>query len=255
MNCLGEICFLQRFENTDCQAEKAGMRKYSMAGVIVIMAMAVSCKKNNDKETKEFRFDFSQGVEGWQGFFSDYPVGAENFYELEFAHSYLPAPLDASVRAIKISGNNHSDDLLSLIVRKFENLKPNTVYAITFDIELASNVTINSPGAGGSPDLELGVGGLSNLPKSNIDNSDYYRPNFTSLLQSRQSNEVLQSVGRIGVSTNFPAPFTLINRNNLSDPISLKTNSNGELWIMIGTDSGFEGITTLYYKSIKIRLE
>ena len=231
------------------------MKKYFITGLVLIALMSVSCKKDNDKEIKEFRYEFGQSVDGWQGFFSDYPVGSESFYELEFAHSYLPAPLNTSLRALKISGNNHSDDLLSLIVRKFENLKPNTVYSVSFDIELASNVTGNSPGVGGSPDLELGVGGLSILPKSNIHNSDYYRPNFTSLLQSRQSNEVLQSVGRIGVSSNHPAPFTLINRNNLSDPISLKTNSNGELWIMIGTDSGFEGITTLYYKSIKIRME
>jgi hypothetical protein len=159
------------------------------------------------------------------------------------------------VRAIKISGNNHSDDLLSLIVRKFENLKPNTIYSVTFDIELASNVTSNSPGIGGSPDLELGVGGLAGLPKSNIDNADYYRPNFVSLLQSRQSNETLKSAGRLGVSPTYPTPFTLVNRNNLSDPISLKTNANGELWLMIGTDSGFEGITTLYYKSIKVKME
>ncbi len=61
------------------------------------------------------------------------------------------------------------------------------------------------------------------IPKNDIDNSDYYRPNFISLLQSRQSNEVLKSVGRIGVSPNYPTPFLLINRNNLSDPILLKT--------------------------------
>jgi hypothetical protein len=230
------------------------MKRYSVLALLLV-AVLVSCKKSNEKEGQEFKFDFSQNTEGWQGFFSDYPVGSESFYELEFSHSYLPAPLNGSVRAIKISGNNHSDDLLSLIVRKFENLKPNTVYSVTFDIELASDVTSNAPGIGGSPDLELGVGGLSELPKNNIDDQDYYRPNFISLLQSRQSNEVLKSVGRIGVSPNYPAPFTLINRNNLSDPILLKTNANGELWVMIGTDSGFEGITTLYYKSIKVRME
>ena len=171
-----------------------------------------------------------------------------------FTRSALPAPLNGSVNAIKISGNNHSDDLLSLIVRKIENLEPNTVYSVTFEIELASNVTSNSPGIGGSPDLEFGVGGLTYRPENTI-SMGYYRPNFTSRLQSRESNEVLKSVGRIGVSPDYPAPFTLINRNNLSDPMPLKTNANGELWLMMGTDSGFEGITTLYYKSILVRMQ
>jgi hypothetical protein len=214
----------------------------------------VSCKKDKEKDVKEYHFAFSEHTEGWEGFFSDYPAGSESFYELEFVHSYLPAPLDETVRALKISGNNHSDDLLSLVVRKIDNLRPNSVYTVTFDIELASNVTSNSPGAGGSPDLEIGVGGLPYKPQNIVD-AGYHRPNFVSLLQSRQSNDVLQSVGRIGVSNAFPAPYTLVNRNNLSEPMQLKTNDNGEMWLMIGTDSGFEGITTLYYKSIKVRME
>lgn len=229
------------------------MNRYTIFAFL-LMLVFISCKKDKEKDMKEFEFDFTENTEGWEGFFSDYPVGSESFYELEFAHSYLPPPLDETVRALKISGNNHSDDLLSLIVKKIDNLRPNTVYSVTFNIEIASNVTINAPGAGGSPDLEFGVGGLSYKPENSV-NAGYYRPNFTSLLQSRQSNEVLQSAGRIGVSTDHPAPYTLVNRNNLSEPMPLKTNNNGELWIMIGTDSGFEGITTLYYKSIKIRME
>jgi hypothetical protein len=229
------------------------MKRYSIL-IMLSVIVFISCKKNNAKEVKEFKFDFAQSVEGWQSFFSDYPVGSEVFYELVFSRPALPAPLDGSVSAIKISGNNHSDDLLSLIVRKIENLKPSTAYSVTFDIELASNVTSNAPGIGGSPDLELGVGGLAYRPENNI-SQGYYRPNFTSRLQSRESNEVLKSVGRIGVSPDYPTSFTLINRNNLSDPMPLKTNADGELWLMIGTDSGFEGITTLFYKSIMVRME
>ncbi|NOT93872.1 hypothetical protein [Ferruginibacter sp.] len=222
--------------------------------VILLALSLVSCKKNNEKETKEFHFDFAQGVEGWQSFFSDYPVGSENSYQLEFSHSFLPAPLNGTIRAVKISGNNHSDDLLSFIVRKFENLKPNTDYSVNFNIEFASNATSNGVGIGGSPDLEIGVGGLSYIPQNNI-SQGYYRPNFISRLQSHESNDVLKSAGRIGVSTNFPTPFMLVNRNNFSNPVLLKTNNNGELWLMIGTDSGFEGTTSLYYKSIGITLK
>lgn len=219
-----------------------------------MMLVFASCKKDKEKDVKEFDFDFAGNAQGWESFFSDYPVGSEAFYELEFSHASLPAPLDQNRKSIKISGNNHSDDLLSLIVRKFDNLLPNKVYAVSFNIELASNVTSNSPGIGGSPDLEFGVGGISYKPENSL-KDDYYRPNFTSLLQSRQSNEILQSVGCLGVSNDFPAPYTLVNRNNLSELIHLKTNSDGELWLMIGTDSGFEGTTTLFYKSIKITME
>jgi hypothetical protein len=33
-----------------------------------------------------------------------------------------------------------------------------------------------------------------------------------------------------------------------------RTASDGSLWIAIGTDSGFEGITTLYYDRIAVTL-
>jgi hypothetical protein len=76
---------------------------------------------------------------------------------------------------------------------------------------------------------------------------------WDSLLQSRESNSVMQMIGTIGVQDNTTA-YTLINRNNIDKPIKLKTNDLGELWLMIGTDSGFEGITALYFSSIIIKL-
>ncbi|MNL52328.1 hypothetical protein D3C87_1754910 [compost metagenome] len=33
-----------------------------------------------------------------------------------------------------------------------------------------------------------------------------------------------------------------------------KTDANGNLWLIFGTDSGFEATTTLYYTSVKVKL-
>lgn len=188
-------------------------------------------------------------------FFSDYPVGEETFYELEFNNTFLPSPLDQNIKSLKISGNNHSDDLFSAIFRKFENLQPNKSYSITFNIDIASNALIGGVGVGGDPNLALGVGGINYLPNSNIDNLNYYRPNFISKIQSGQSNDVFKIIGKIGSSDTYPTPYKMINRNNIDNPFTIKTNSNGEFWLMIATDSGFEGITTLYYKSINIKID
>ncbi len=229
------------------------MKKYLATALFALACVSlVSCRKKDQEPVHQYRFQFNAGTHGWKAFFSDYPVGEETFFELEFAHQNLPAPLDPSVKALKISGNNHSDDLLSMITRKFEGLKPNTTYAVTFNVELASNVATNSIGIGGTPDLALGAGGLSYEPKSTVDEQDWYRPNFSSALQSRLSNDTLKMLGRIGVN-DTTTDYTLINRNNGKDPVYITSNANGELWLLIGTDSGFEGPTTLYFKSIDIR--
>jgi hypothetical protein len=223
---------------------------------IMIFSILLSCKKEEAKlQTFEYNFTFANGTESWQSFFSDYPVSEEDFYKLVFIDTLLPAPLDQTVKSLKISGNNHSDDLFSAIYRKFSNLEPNKTYLVTFNIEFASDAIIGGVGAGGDPNLALGAGCINYLPAKTIDNLNYYRNNFPSLIQSGQSNEVFKILGGIGVSENYPTPFKLINRNNIGNPVTIKANSNGDIWLIIATDSGYEGTTTLYYKSINVKIE
>jgi hypothetical protein len=219
--------------------------------IIVLTLIGCEGKENKPDNPPLQIFEFSQNTQGWSSFFSDYPVGSEEFYELQFQHTNLPVPLNTNTFALKLSGNNHSDDLMSLIYRKFEGLQPNADYAVTFDVDIASIAQSNSVGAGGSPDLFLGAGGISQVPANSIDGLNIYRSNFEGF-QDGKSNNVFKMLGRIGVSDNT-TEWTMINRNNIDAPIILKTNSNGELWLMMGTDSGFEATTTLYFTKITIR--
>lgn len=228
-------------------------KNFSILLPLVLLSLASCTKTDKPTDYREFTYNFNSGTQGWTGFFSDYPKGEESFYELEFNYSHLPEPLDTSIKAIKISGNNHSDDLLSFMTTRITQLIPNAVYEVSFDITLGSNTATNSVGIGGSPDLALGVGGLDYEPANLLDEDGWYRPNFISLLQSRESNNVMQMIGTIGVQ-DTTTTYTLINRNNTDNPILLNTSEYGELWLMIGTDSGYEGITTLYYKSVIIKL-
>jgi hypothetical protein len=229
------------------------MRKISFIWVIFISIVIMGCTKKDN--AMEYNYTFAAGTENWQNLFSDYPVGEENFYELEFTNVFLPPPLDQNIKSLKISGNNHSDDLFSALVYKYDNLQPNKSYSVTFNIDIASNTPKEGVGVGGDPNLFIGVGGINYLPENNIDNLNFYRPNFISKIQSGQSNEVFQIIGNIGIGTTIPTPYTIINRNNIGNPIIIKSNSEGQIWLMIATDSGFEATTTLYYKSINIIFE
>lgn len=222
---------------------------------IISTGILFSCTKPGKDPSTVYTFDFNSGLQGWSIIFSDYPVGEENNYELVFEHTELPVPLDNSIKSIKVSGNNHSDDLLSMLYRKFGGLKPNTKYEVGFSVSFASNACKTCPGAGGSPDLCLGAGTLPYLPKNNIQSDPIkpmYRPNFESLVQSCSENNTFKVLGKIGVGDGNNIPYKLISLNNYNKLIQVTTNSNGELWVLIGIDSGYEGITTLYYKSITV---
>ncbi|MCD4693477.1 MAG: T9SS type A sorting domain-containing protein, partial [Calditrichales bacterium] len=43
--------------------------------------------------------------------------------------------------------------------------------------------------------------------------------------------------------------------NNISHPFPITTDAGGEVWLIIGTDSGFEATTTLYYNKIDVTFE
>ncbi len=49
--------------------------------------------------------------------------------------------------------------------------------------------------------------------------------------------------------------YQIIRRNNLNQPLNVNSDASGNLWVIIGTDSGFEGTTTLYYNAIEVRLQ
>lgn len=44
----------------------------------------------------------------------------------------------------------------------------------------------------------------------------------------------------------------LLKQLSTATPINVKANQQGDIWLVIGTDSGFEGITTIFYNSIQI---
>jgi hypothetical protein len=57
----------------------------------------------------------------------------------------------------------------------------------------------------------------------------------------------LGTEGQLGV-------YERINRNNSNTPMKVFSNADGEIWLVVGIDSGFEGITRIYYDRIRARL-
>jgi hypothetical protein len=46
--------------------------------------------------------------------------------------------------------------------------------------------------------------------------------------------------------------YTLMTLDNQDRDFSVNTDGNGNVWVIAGTDSGFEGPTTVYYDAINI---
>jgi hypothetical protein len=219
--------------------------------LILVFASFISCEKNTDKSLS-VTFNFYSDTQGWSGDFADYPAGQEEFYELNAGWERLPAPLDTLKGAFRISGNNHSDDLFMFIRYKVSDLLPATDYRIILEAEFASDAPTNAVGIGGAPGegVTLKVGAVPYQPDKILGDNDYYIMNIDKGNQS-SSGEDMITVGHIGVSDTTTI-YTLISRGNETAPLDVTTNENGECWVIVGTDSGFEGTTTLYFNEIKL---
>ena len=203
-------------------------------------------------------FDFDQSPDGWEADFADLPsyLDDTSFYELRFEHTDLPSNLGAR-KSLMLSGNNHSDDLFMFLKRRITGLIPNTSYNLVFEVELASNAPENSVGAGGSPGNSVFLkAGASEIEPKKIVESDRYVLNIDKGNQSTSGYNAIV-LGDISVPA-ASTDYVLISRSNASSSHSdhqrffAQSNGDGEIWLIVGTDSGFEGVTTVYYTKINV---
>lgn len=197
-----------------------------------------------------YESNFSAGTDGWKADFADYST-ANGDMQLRSDWARLPQPLDSTRRSIMLSGMNRSDDLFMYLTRSLSGLQPNHDYKLVFDIELASQYATNSFGIGGSPGSSVYVkaGASATEPKRQLVD-DFYEINIDKGNQAEGGKDMLV-LGNIGAGEDVEQ-YTLINRTNADAPLTVRSDSNGQLWLIVGTDSGHEGLTTLYYSRIKV---
>ena len=225
----------------------------------LILALA-GCGNNdqtNEVEPTEYIYNFQEDSEDWTAGFADYPnePNVEDFYELEFSHSMLPSPLRITDGALKQAGNNHSDDLFMFVKKKITELVPFRTYNVSMEIEFASNAPNGSVGVGGSPAeaVYIKAGASTSEPLKVLDNSDnWYRMNIDKGNQA-QDGANMKLIGDFANGTESSA-YNLVTLKTMNS-ISVESNSNGEIWLVVGTDSGFEGTTVIYYNKIKAILK
>lgn len=197
-----------------------------------------------------FLFDFSKEQYDWQADFADYPVDSAKAAQYHLSSQYAARPENlGNVSAMMLTGNNQGEKLFMYIKKKITGLVPDVNYTVIFDIELASEL----PAKGLGKDVSLKAGATYSEPKTLIDNGNYVLNVDKGEAYSR--GEDMIPIGNIG-TTEGTKDFQLITRSNgeTPGPFIAKTNSKGELWLMIGTESTFQGVTTVYYSKVNVVL-
>jgi len=223
--------------------------------LFAIIPLLTACDLDDDNTaTLELAYNFTIDQNDWTGGFADYGVGREAEFELNFSHDSLPPPLDTTRGALRITGRNLSDDLFMYTKTRVTGLAPNTTYELIFDVEIAHDAPEESVGIGGSPGAAnyLKVGAAPIEP-AKIAVDDFYELNLDKGNQSQGGDDAMV-IGDIGHDGD-EFVYQLMQRDNSDSPLTAATNELGELWLFIGVDSGFEGITNFYITEIRVTLE
>jgi hypothetical protein len=213
---------------------------------VISIILLSSCSLDESDGFKIFtiNYTFTSGDEGWVGEFTEYPVSpspeADSIYEWQ-AEAVPSPPATDGLSAYMMSCNNVSGDVFMFMKKRIDGLRPNTKYNVVFEIVLNSNAMPNQG-------VILKAGACQIEPRKVIEN-DYYVLNVDKGLDY-SSGENAVSFGDIGASTENAA-VTKGNVNS-NEPFITQTNSKGELWLMLGTDSAFQGTTTIYFTQINI---
>lgn len=215
--------------------------------------------------TVSLSFDFRNGSLGWTAGFADYPPATDQngFYELLAEMRSLPPELGVNGTGFFIQGANHSDDLLMFMKRHLssaDGIVAGQSYQVTFTITFDSVAQSGCIGIGGSPGdgVFLRAGGAPAEPLALLDKSlpsSYARMNLA--FGKRQRDAIAgSSMGSIanGIPCDSaPKSYVSIQRTHQHTSL-INANSSGDLWLLVGIDSGYEGLTAVYFQRIDVTL-
>ena len=201
-------------------------------------------------------FDFSTGTTGWEAGFADYSPQTSG---MDLEAGIRPVPPDAGQGlGFMLRGNNHSDDLFMFLKRQLtaaDGIQANREYIVDFRIWMISDAPAGCGGVGGAPgeSVYLKAGATPEEPRVQLV-ADHYRMtvDIGSQSQGGKAASVAGNIAHDKPCVNLPSYAPIFRSHRHTERV--RANPDATLWLLVGTDSGFEGITTLYYQQIGVTL-
>lgn len=222
-------------------------RAARLANVIAIAASLGACSE----DPTTFPLDFRQSDQGWEGGFADYPVGEDAFYELLVDYRPLPAPIESSGSGLFATGQNRSDDLWMYYRGRVAGLSADTRYRVSFELQIATDAPSGCLGVGGAPGEGVTVkAGVSATLPDRVDESGFWRMNVDKGQQS-QPGRAAVVLGDLANGRPCGARQVWVLKPLRTDAtIDVTTDRTGAVWLFVGTDSGFEARSDVYFTTL-----
>ncbi|MGM0555565.1 MAG: hypothetical protein ACQEVA_04210 [Myxococcota bacterium] len=212
----------------------------------------------------EVAYDFANGAEGWTAGVADYSPNQSDTIDFRSGIEPLPDEVaDNEETGFLLSGKNVSDDLAMFLTRQLgpaDGIEAGRTYEVTYHLGFASDAPSNCVGIGGAPGesvyLKAGAAGIEPMA---VEQDGDIRMNVDKGNQSSGGPNA-SVVGHI--ANGIPCedaidqgyPYVSLERDHTHTE-AIRADDQGRLWLLVLTDSGFEGETAIYYQRIAATLE
>gem|GEM_PF-833104 len=214
----------------------------------------------SDAPVTTFEYDFTQSDHNWEAFISNYSNA--DLQQLDFTTDYtnLPSPLSSSENAHFVHAENHPEGFKILYRKQIDGLEPFTPYQIRYTIRFATDVPSGCDEIGEPAGEDVRVLARSHVVKPDTTNIQGF--DFENILniQHLENPQTWLNESTIGDITNTRGcsesrQFEMKEIRTRSNFDSLTADSNGRVWLMFGTHTGYQGSTSLYYTYFKAEFE
>ena len=111
---------------------------------------------------------------------------------------------------------------------------------------------------GGGESVYVKVGATTEEPLVEEDPTDgWLRMNIDKGNQAQEGEDMINigDMANPNISPATAGSYELMEQNSAGRAFEVTADEEGVLWFIVGTDSGFEGLTALYYDTITVVLE
>ena len=223
--------------------------KYTRILGTALLTAAILSNAALAADTKQ-TFDFEKSDSSFTPIFADYPTGSgvDEFYELK--HEWTASPTKNG-KALFLSGNNHSDDLFMGYYKEIGGLTAGQLYGFQVSFRLATDVEGGMIGVGGSPGSSVYVKGgvTAEQPQRSANEQNNYRLNIDKGNQGAGGRDMLLLGNLEKEDEQHPGEYEW---KDFKFTMQAKANENGSVYLILGTDSGFEATSSYYLDDISV---
>lgn len=214
---------------------------------MLMLSLAACTAQEDDNEAEHVdlltAFEFANGNQEWKGGISDFPIDYLDSVVYKINNEAVPNSLTSSGKALNISAVNPHRDLFYYFLRKESGLEPGERYKIDFEFLVYTQLTGKVDG-----DLYLKLG-ATNFPPELSPRMSGTDKNIELISLNVDKGDTNSASGTDVVNIGSIKEFTgekpeVISGNNFDKRIEVVADRQGNVWLIIGVDSGISGQLT-----------